>query len=89
VGAIVVEATLLSLPGACVGIAAAYALFDGNTVNTTGGSRWDSQLVYSLSVSPSLVLLAAAVACGIGILGGLFPAIRSINASVADALRMR
>ena len=89
VGSIVVEATLLSLAGACVGIAAAYALFDGNTVNTTGGSRWDSQLVYSLSVSPSLVLLAAALACGIGILGGLFPAIRSINASVADSLRMR
>jgi putative ABC transport system permease protein len=89
VGSIVVEATLLSLTGACVGIGAAYAIFDGTSVNTPGGSRWDSQLVYSLSVSPTLVLLATALACGIGILGGLFPAVRSINASVADSLRTR
>ena len=89
VGSIVVEATLLSLSGACVGIAAAYAMFDGSSVNTLGGSRWDSQLVYSLSVSPALILFATALACGIGILGGLFPAIRSINTPVADSLRMR
>jgi ABC-type antimicrobial peptide transport system permease subunit len=64
-------------------------MFDGSSVNTLGGSRWDSQLLYSLSVSPPLVLLASALAVGIGILGGLFPAIRSINASVADSSRMR
>ena len=78
-----------SFTGACLGIAVAYAVFDGNTVNTLGGSRWDSQLVYSLRVTPALVLLAAALACGIGILGGLLPAIRSIRALVADSLRMR
>jgi len=43
--------------------------------------------VYSLSVSPSLILLATALACGIGMLGGLFPAFRAIKASVADSLR--
>jgi hypothetical protein len=34
-----------------------------------------------------LVLLAIALAGSIGILGGLFPAIRSIRSKVADALR--
>ena len=57
-------------------------------INTLGGSRWDSQLVYSLSVSPSLMLLATSIACGIGIIGGLLPAIRAIKTSVADSLRM-
>jgi len=85
---LVIEALLLSLLGAGIGIAVAYGTFNGQAINTLGGSRWDSQLVYSLSVSPSLILMATWIACGIGILGGLFPAIRAIRAPVAESLRM-
>lgn len=87
VSAIVLEAVLLSLVGAFVGIVMAYAAFNGQAINTLGGSLWDTQIVYTLSVSPPLVLLAIALAGSIGILGGLFPAIRSIRSTVVDALR--
>jgi putative ABC transport system permease protein len=70
-----------------VGIGMAYAAFNGQAINTLGGSLWDTQIVYTLSVSPPLVLLAIALAGSIGILGGLFPAIRSIRSTVVDALR--
>jgi putative ABC transport system permease protein len=86
-GSVVIEAVLLSLAGAGIGIGVAYAAFDGRAINTLGGSRWDSQLVYSLTIPPSLVMLATAVACGIGILGGLLPAIRAVRMPVAEALR--
>jgi putative ABC transport system permease protein len=86
-GSIVIEAVLLSLFGACIGIGIACAAFDGRAINTLGGSRWDSQLVYSLTISPSLIMLATAVACGIGLLGGLIPAIRTVRIPAADALR--
>lgn len=87
VSAIVLEAVLLSLAGAFVGIGIAYAAFNGQAINTLGGSLWDTQIVYTLSVSPPLVLLAIALAGSIGILGGLFPAIRSIRSTIVDALR--
>jgi len=87
VGSVVIESMLLSLVGAGIGIVVAYGAFNGRAINTLGGSLWDSQVVYSLSVSPSLMLLATALACGIGMLGGLFPAVRAIRASVADSLR--
>jgi hypothetical protein len=41
-GSVVIEAVLLSLAGACIGIA--YAAFNERAINTLGGSRWDSQL---------------------------------------------
>lgn len=87
VSSIVLEAVLLSLVGAFVGIGMAYAAFNGQAINTLGGSLWDSQIVYTLSVSPPLALLAIALAGSIGILGGLLPAIRSIRSTVVDALR--
>jgi putative ABC transport system permease protein len=87
VSAIVLEAVFLSLVGAFVGIGMAYAAFNGQAINTLGGSLWDTQIVYSLSVSPPLVLLAIVLAGSIGILGGLFPAIRSIRSTIANALR--
>ena len=87
VSSIVLEAVLLSLVGAFVGIGMAYAAFNGQAINTLGGSLWDTQIVYTLSVSPPLVLLAIALAGSIGILGGLLPAIRSIRSTIADALR--
>jgi len=47
---------------------------------------WDSQLVYSLTVTRSVTVTAVALACLLGLLGGLFPAIRTARLSIADAL---
>jgi putative ABC transport system permease protein len=84
--AILIEALLLALMGAGIGVVMAYAAFNGTTISTLGGALWDSQLVYSLSITPSLVVIAILLACALGLLGGLFPAIRAARANVAEAL---
>lgn len=84
---VLIEALLLALVGACVGVAIAYLAFDGNAISTLGGSRWDSQLVYSLTITPSLMAIAAAIACAIGGIGGLLPAWRAIRQPIAQSLQ--
>jgi putative ABC transport system permease protein len=86
-GAVLIEALLLALIGAAAGVAVAYAAFNGTTISTLGGALWDSQLVYSLSITPTLVVIAIVLACTLGLLGGLFPAIRAARSNVADALQ--
>jgi putative ABC transport system permease protein len=44
-------------------------------------------LVFALSVDPKLMILGVVWACVIGLLGGLFPAIRAARLPVAMALR--
>jgi putative ABC transport system permease protein len=85
--AILLEAMLLALAGAVIGISIAYMFFDGLAISTLGGAIWDSQLVYALTITPSLALYAVLLACLLGILGGLMPAMRAGRANVADALR--
>jgi putative ABC transport system permease protein len=84
--AILIEALLLALVGATIGALIAYAAFNGATISTLGGAVWDSQLVYSLNITPSLVAIAVVLACLLGLLGGLFPAVRAARSNVADAL---
>lgn len=84
--AVLIEALLLAVAGALAGAAIAYAAFNGTTISTLGGAVWDSQLVYSLSITPSLVVFAILLACALGLIGGLFPAIRAARSNVADAL---
>jgi putative ABC transport system permease protein len=45
------------------------------------------QLVFELSVNPQLMILGIAWACAIGLIGGLFPAVRAARLPVATALR--
>jgi putative ABC transport system permease protein len=83
---ILIEALLLALLGAAIGMAIAYAAFNGTTISTLGGALWDSQLVYSLTVTRSVAVTAVALACALGLLGGLLPAIRAARLSIAHAL---
>ncbi len=84
--AVLIEALLLALFGAAVGVAIAYAAFHGTVISTLGGALWDSQLVYSLTITPSLVGTAILLACTLGLAGGTLPAIRVARSNVADAL---
>jgi putative ABC transport system permease protein len=83
---ILIEALLLAILGAAVGAAIAYAAFNGTTISTLGGALWDSQLVYSLTVTRSVTVTAVALACVLGLLGGLLPAIRAARLNITDAL---
>lgn len=81
-----VEALLLALAGAVLGAAIAWTFFDGNLVSTAAATG-RSQLTFALSVTPALIAIGATFALVIGVLGGLFPAIRAARLPVASALR--
>lgn len=82
---VLVESLLLSVIGSAVGSAAAWLFFNGNTVNTLGAGF--SQVVFHLTVTASLLVSGVFVACSIGMLGGLLPAIRAARVPIATALR--
>jgi putative ABC transport system permease protein len=82
---VLIEAMLLSVIGALIGAGLAWAFFNGNVVSTLGSNF--TQVVFRLTVSPSLVVLGVIWACVIGLVGGLFPAIRAARLPVATALR--
>jgi putative ABC transport system permease protein len=85
-GGVLLEALLLALIGAAVGAAFAFALFNGTTISMLGGAVWDSQMVYSLSITPALATGVVLLACALGLAGGLLPAIRAARANIAQAL---
>jgi len=82
---VMLEALLLALIGAAIGSALAWLFFNGNAVSTLGGNF--TQVVFRLTVTPALIALGVAWACCIGLIGGLFPAIRAARLPVATALR--
>jgi putative ABC transport system permease protein len=88
VASVLAEALLLAALGGIGGGSLAWLLFNGYTVNSSiGGAARGGQLIFDLTVSPQLLSLGIAWACAIGLVGGLFPAIRAARAPVASALR--
>lgn len=84
--AVLIEALLLSLAGAAIGASLSCAAFGGATISTLGGALFDSQLVYSLTVTPRLVGGTIILACALALAGGLAPAIRAARANIAISL---
>jgi putative ABC transport system permease protein len=80
-----VEALLLALTGGVIGAAIAWVFFNGNAANTLSGNF--TQVVFRLSVTPDLIALGIIWAATIGLIGGLFPAIRAARQPIATALR--
>ena len=77
---VLVEGMVLALPGAFMGAAIAWFLFNGNMVNTSG-------LIFRLSVTPHLVVVSVLWALVIGLIGASLPALRAARLPVATALR--
>ncbi|HEX4199367.1 MAG TPA: ABC transporter permease [Caulobacteraceae bacterium] len=77
---VMVESLLLAIPGALLGVAIAWILFNGRAVSSLG-------LTFPLAVTPGLFELAIVWALAIGLIGGLAPSIRAANLPVATALR--
>jgi len=82
---VLAEALLLAGIGGVIGAALAWLFFNGHAVSTGGAAT--GQLIFELSVSPQLVIVGIVWACVIGLLGGLFPAVRAARLPVATALR--
>jgi len=77
---VILEAVILSVTGAAIGAAIAWALYDG--ADSAFGSN-----VFKLSVSPALFGLALIWAVAVALLGGLLPSIRAARRPVVEALR--
>src|ERR1700733_2373441 len=82
---VMIEALLLALIGGIIGASLAWLFFNGHSVSTLGGAF--AQVVFELTVTPTLIATGVIWACIIGLLGGLFPALRAARLPVAEALR--
>ncbi|HWM89902.1 MAG TPA: ABC transporter permease [Thermoanaerobaculia bacterium] len=83
---ILAEALFLSLVGGALGSAVAYLGFNGFRAATMNWSSF-SQVAFQFAVTPPLIALGTVFALVIGLIGGLFPAIRAARMPVATALR--
>ena len=85
VTAVMLETMLLALLGGLLGAAIAWLVFNGYTVSTLGNNF--SQVVFQFRVTPELLWTGLKWALGIGLVGGLFPALRAARLPVTEALR--
>ena len=83
--AVMLETMLLALLGGLLGGLHAWLVFNGYSVSTLGNNF--SQVVFKFKVSPQLLWTGLKWALGIGLVGGLFPALRAARLPVATALR--
>lgn len=84
---VLLESIVLCLAGAVLGGLLAWALFNGNTITTLAGGNDLRQVVFAFRVTGPLLLQGVSVACVVGLLGGVLPAIRAARLPVAEALR--
>ena len=82
----VIESVLLALAGGVLGGLLAFLVFNGFQVSTLNGPSF-SQVVFDFAVTPELLGQGMRAALVIGVVGGLFPAIRAARLPVATALR--
>jgi putative ABC transport system permease protein len=84
---VLTEALLLAFIGGVIGAAIAWLFFNGHQVSTSAGGAAAGHLIFELSVSPALIATGILWAIMIGLIGGLFPAVRAARLPVATALR--
>jgi putative ABC transport system permease protein len=82
---VLLETMLLALAGGTLGAAGAWLLFNHYVVSTMGSNF--TQVVFSFRVTPMLLATGLAWALAIGLVGGLFPALRAARLSVTAGLR--
>jgi len=80
------ESLLLALAGGLLGAGLAWLAFDGFRAATLNWSSF-SAITFSFDVNASLLIQGIVFALIIGLVGGLFPAIRAARQPVAQALR--
>ena len=83
---VVSESLLLAFAGGLMGAGLAWLAFDGFRAATLNWSSF-SAITFSFDVNASLLAQGIIFALVIGLIGGLFPAIRAARQPVAQALR--
>jgi putative ABC transport system permease protein len=89
-GAVVVsvmlESLVLALLGGLLGACLAYFIFNGFETATINWQSF-SQVTFAFAVTPPLLVQGITWAVLIGLIGGLFPAVRAARQPIAKALR--
>ena len=80
IASMMTEALLLSLPGALLGVALAWLLFNGLTASPFGMS-------FQLAVTAPIAAIGICWALAMGLVGGVLPAVRAARVPVTAALR--
>ena len=83
---VIIEALLLSLVGGIAGGGLAWLAFDGYQTATMNWQSF-SQVAFAFAVTPSLLAKGLFYAVLMGLLGGIFPAIRAARMPVVIGLR--
>jgi len=83
---VVVESMLLALVGGALGGVVAYFGFHGLQTATLNFQTF-TQVAFAFTVTPSLLTQGVGYALLLGLLGGVFPAVRAARLPVATALR--
>jgi len=85
---VLVEAEVLALIGAVVGVGLAHLCFDGHAISTISDTVGNNpQVVFSLTFTAAMVVSSVALACLVGLAGGMFPAVKAARMPIAAALR--
>ena len=79
------ESLILAAIGGVIGAAATFLMFDGFTTSTLGASF--TQVVFSFKLSPALIGQGVLLALTVGLIGGLFPAIRAARMPIVAGLQ--
>jgi putative ABC transport system permease protein len=79
------ESLVLAAAGGAIGALVTYFVFDGFTTATMGASF--TQVVFSFTLSPALVAQGVGLAIAVGLIGGLFPAIRAARTPIVTGLQ--
>ncbi|HUJ40024.1 MAG TPA: ABC transporter permease [Candidatus Acidoferrales bacterium] len=83
---VIIESILLAFAGGLIGGLIAYSAFNGYRASTINWQSF-SQVAFAFRVTPRLLVQGFFYSVVIGLVGGLFPAVRAARTSVAAALR--
>ncbi len=83
---VLLESVVLALAGGIIGGAISYFVFNGFTT-TTMNMQTFSQITFAFAVTPKLLGMAMLWATVLGLVGGIFPAVRAARLPIASALR--
>jgi putative ABC transport system permease protein len=83
---VLVESLALAAIGGAIGGVAAYFAFNGYQTSTMNFSSF-SQVAFAFQVTPQLLVMGLIYALLMGLIGGLFPAVRAARLPIPAALR--
>ena len=83
---VMIESLTLALLGGLLGAGLVWLAFDGYSASTLNNASF-SQVAFEFAVTPSLLQMGLVWALVLGLVGGLFPAVRAARLPITIALR--